>query len=91
MNRIKAPNKVTVCLLSLLLVFCIFVPASAQSAAGVGEALTELSEDHQIPTLYLSIDPAEFDRVNESEDHSYRLRQDPCPGRLYRRLRHGDP
>ena len=72
MNRIKAPNIVTVCLLSLLLVFCIFVPASAQPAAGVGEALTELSEDPQIPTLYLSIDPAEFDKVNESEDHSYR-------------------
>ena len=29
-------------------------------------------EDNGIPTVYLTIDPAEFEQVNASEDHSYR-------------------
>ena len=39
---------------------------------GTEEALSELPAEHQIPTVYLTIDPDEFAKVNESEDHSYR-------------------
>jgi len=63
MKRINILNRIIICLILLVLVCCGSLPAFASSEAG---------PDNQIPVMYLTIDPAEFDKVNESPDHSYR-------------------
>ena len=65
-------NRTIIYSILLILFFCISVPSSVLRAAKPEEDLSGLLEDNQIPVLYLTIDPAEFEKVNESEDHSYR-------------------
>ena len=74
MKKIKELNRIILYRILLIPVFCISMLSFPLSAAEADEALSELPEHHQIPAVYLTIDPAEFDKVNESEDHSYRAR-----------------
>ncbi len=53
---------------TIILLICI---TGCHSSSGQTEE--ELNyEDNSLPILYLQIDPDEFTKVNESEDHSYR-------------------
>ena len=74
MKKMKVLNRIILYLILLIPAFCISMLSFPLSAAEADEALSVLPEHHKIPAVYLTIDPAEFDKVNESEDHSYRAR-----------------
>ncbi len=66
MKRLTAVFSVCV---SLLVCGCSTQGSSSSQNSSAGNQETA---DNGIPVVYLTIDPAEFDKVNESEDHSYR-------------------
>ena len=53
---------------TIILLICI---TGCHSSSGQKEEEINY-EDNGLPILYLQIDPEEFTKVNESEDHSYR-------------------
>ena len=45
---------------------------NAAFADGTEKTTEEILEDNGLPVVYINIDDEEFDKVNESDDHSYR-------------------
>ena len=69
---LKILNEIILWLALLALIICITVQVSASSGEYPEETLPDQLKNNHIPVMYLTIDPAEFDKVNESKDHSYR-------------------
>ena len=58
----------------LLSVFCISSRSFASPEDNPGNGDDTQSGSSQVPVMYLTIDPEEFDLVNESSDHSYKAK-----------------
>ena len=64
--------KRTIAVVLILIIAGSLLQACAASPAKDEEADSRVWEDNGLPVLYITIDQDEFDRVNSSEDHSYR-------------------
>ncbi len=74
MGMMKSRRGRVLCLFAVFLVCCFPAPSSASPESYIEEVLLgQLGAGH-LPVIRLSVDPEEFARVNESEDHSYRVR-----------------
>ena len=72
MRMIKALGGWFLCLFAWVLVCCFPVFSSASPEGYIEEVLLGQLDAGHLPVVWVSVDPEEFARVNESEDHSYR-------------------